>query len=85
MKATLTQRQAQYLITRLSIVAQAEQGYRASMRYLEGMSWAASDKDQPDGPQSFDNLNKIRDNIRASKAEEAKLNDIIRSLRKVTF
>lgn len=50
-----------------------------------GIAWATADKDQPYGTQSFENLNVIRDNIRDSKTEEAKLNDIIRSLRKVTF
>lgn len=83
MQATLTQRQAQYLVTRLSAVAQAKQQYRQTMRMLEGVSWAGSDKDIPEGETHFNNLNTIRDNIRASKAEEAKINECIRQLRKV--
>lgn len=83
MQATLSQRQAQYLVTRLSVVAQAEQQYRQTMRMLEGISWAGSDKDMPDGEAYFNRLNTIRDNIRDSKNEEAKLNECIRQLRKV--
>lgn len=83
MQATLTQRQAQYLVTRLSMVAQAEQEYRQALRRLEGISWAGSDKDMPGGEAHFNNLNTIRDNIRASKSEEAKINECIRQLRKV--
>jgi len=71
MQVTLTQSQAQYLVTRLSIAAQGEQEYRRQMRNLEGVAWIYSDKDSPNGQKYFDGLNAIRDNIRASKAEEA--------------
>ena len=85
MKATLTQRQAQFLITRLSQVAKGEQTIRQSLRRFEGELWNNSDKDSAEGEAFFYKLNLVRDGIRQSKLEEAKLNDIIRSLRKVTF
>ena len=50
---------------------------------MEGIAWSGSDKDSPNGQKYFDGLNAIRDNIRASKAEEAKINECIRQLRKV--
>lgn len=83
MQVTLTQSQAQYLVTRLSLVAQAEQDYRRQMRQMEGIAWSGSDKDSPNGDVYFKGLNTIRDNIRESKAEEAKINECIRQLRKV--
>lgn len=83
MQATLSQAQAQYLVTRLSMVAQSEQEYRRQMRQMEGLAWSGSDKDSPNGDIYFKGLNGIRDNIRASKAEEAKINECIRQLRKV--
>lgn len=85
MQVTLTQSQAQYLVTRLSLVAQTEQNYRRQMRELEGVAWTYSDKDSPNGQVYFDSLNVIRDNIRTSKAEESKINECIRQLRKVRY
>lgn len=83
MQVTLTQSQAQYLVTRLSFVAQGEQYYRKQMRYWEGVMWSKSDKEAQNGDLFFEELNNVRDNIRASKAEEAKINECIRQLRKV--
>ena len=83
MQVNISQSQAQYLVTRLSIVAQGEQEYRKQMRYWEGVMWSKSDKEAPNGDLYFEELNTVRDSIRESKIEEAKINAVIRQLRKV--
>lgn len=85
MKVQLQHNQAQYLITRLSLVASQEQSVRGQLRKLEGILWNKSDKDSDKGSQYFEDLNLVRDAIRQSKEEEAKINGIIRQLRKVNY
>lgn len=85
MKVQLQHDQAQYLITRLSLVAKEGQKVRGQLRKLEGILWNKSDKDSAKGSEYFKNLNLIRTAIRESKEEEAKVNAIIRQLRKVNY
>lgn len=79
----LSHKQAQYLLTRLSLVAAEEQGVRKAMRNMEGALWARSDKSDEETEAYFKSLNHVRNGIRESKKEEAKLNKIIQQLRKV--
>lgn len=84
MQVKLTHQQAQYLITRLSLVAAEEQNYRVQIKRVESIYWNLCDKDNPDSSEHFKTLNSARNLVRESKQEEAKINDVIRSLRKVS-
>lgn len=84
MQVKLTHQQAQYLITRLSIVAAVEQSYRRQLKHVANLYWDMCIKNNPESSQHFKTLNKARNLVRESKQEEAKINDVIRSLRKVS-
>jgi hypothetical protein len=80
---TLTQQQAQYLLSRLSMVAHEEQKYRSAQKKTARAVWNFADKDKPNGAEAFAILNQLRDDIRASRREEARINAVIRQLRTV--
>lgn len=84
MQVKLTHQQAQYLITRLSLVAAEEQSYRMQLKRVANLYWDMCDKNNPESSEHFKTLNAARNLVRESKQEEAKINAVIRSLRKVS-
>lgn len=79
----LTQAEVHFLKNRLGFAAQQLQRDRRSMKVAEKVLYTLCDKEIPSTSGTFARLNGVRDMIRESKAEEAKVNNIIRKLKAV--
>lgn len=79
---TINQQEGQLILQHLAWVADAEQYNRKYLKMAADMLWKNSDKDSPAGAEWFKQLNKVKDDIRSSKAREKKINAMIRKIKK---
>ena len=79
---TLNPQEAQLVVSILTQIAGIQQDYRQQTKGILNDAWGHSEKDTEDGQEWFKVLNKGKTRYRQSKAYEAKVNNLIRKIRK---
>ena len=79
---TLTPQESQLILEAFTQIAGMQQDYRKEAKIRIDNCWKLSEKETEQGRYAFKILNKSKDRIRQSKAYEAKINNLIRKIRK---
>jgi uncharacterized protein (DUF2225 family) len=79
---TLNPQEAQLVVSILTQIAGIQQDYRQQTKSILNTAWVNSEKDTEDGQAWFNVLNYGKTRYRQSKVYEAKVNNLIRKIRK---
>jgi uncharacterized protein (DUF2225 family) len=79
---TLNPQEAQLVVSILTQIAGIQQDYREQAKGLLNQAWTLSEKDTKEGQKWFKLLNFGKTRYRQSKVYEAKVNNLIRKIRK---